>query len=54
MDDLVLPSVNVKTTGARNKLISKLYLHFRVRAVAPTTYRISCVRFTCFVRQLPR
>lgn len=31
MDDLVLPSVNVKTLGVRNKLISKLYQHFRVR-----------------------
>jgi hypothetical protein len=30
-DDLVLPSVNVKTLGVRNKLISKLYQHFRVR-----------------------
>jgi len=31
MDDLVLPSVIVKTLGIRNKLISKLYQHFRVR-----------------------
>ena len=30
-DDLVLPSVIVKTLGVRNKLISKLYQHFRVR-----------------------
>ena len=30
-DVLVLPSVNVKTLGIRNKLISKLYQHFRVR-----------------------
>ena len=30
-DDLVLPSVNIKTLGVRNKLISKLYQHFRVR-----------------------
>ena len=30
-DGLVLPSVNVKTLGVRNKLISKLYQHFRVR-----------------------
>ncbi len=30
-DALVLPSVNVKTLGVRNKLISKLYQHFRVR-----------------------
>ena len=30
-DDLVLPSVHVKTLGVRNKLISKLYQHFRVR-----------------------
>jgi len=27
----VLPSVYVKTLGVRNKLISKLYQHFRVR-----------------------
>jgi len=30
-DALVLPSLNVKTLGVRNKLISKLYQHFRVR-----------------------
>ncbi len=30
-DDLVLPSAIVKTLGVRNKLISKLYQHFRVR-----------------------
>ena len=30
-DALVLPSVNVNTLGVRNKLISKLYQHFRVR-----------------------
>ena len=30
-DDLVLPSVSVKTLGVRNKLMSKLYQHFRVR-----------------------
>ncbi len=30
-DDFVLPSVNVKTLGVRNNLISKLYQHFRVR-----------------------
>ena len=28
-DDLVLPSVYVKTLGIRNKLFSKLYQHFR-------------------------
>jgi hypothetical protein len=56
-DDLVLPSVNVKTLGVRNKLISKLYQHFRVRghpyglqdslwcAATPTAYRILCLRF---------
>ncbi len=49
-DDLVLPSVNVKTLGIRSKLISKLYQHFRVR-VTPTAYRILCLRFTCLVRQ---
>jgi hypothetical protein len=30
-DALVWPSVSVKTLGVRNKLISKLYQHFRVR-----------------------
>jgi len=30
-DALVLPSVIDKTLGVRNKLISKLYQHFRVR-----------------------
>ena len=30
-DALVLPSVHVKTLGVRNKLISKLYQHFRAR-----------------------
>ena len=28
-DDLVLPSVCVKTLGVRNKFFSKLYQHFR-------------------------
>ena len=32
-DALVLPSVNVKTLGVRNKLISKLYQHFRERGL---------------------
>jgi hypothetical protein len=30
-DASVLPSVNVKTLGTREKLISKLYQHFRER-----------------------
>ena len=51
MDDLVLPSVIVKTLGIRNKLISKLYQHFRVRGLpgaCPSSggaYRILCLRF---------
>ena len=49
---LVLPSVCVKTLGIRNKLISKLYQHFRVR-VTPTAYRILCLRFARLVRRLP-
>jgi hypothetical protein len=40
---------HVKTLGIRNKLISKLYQHFRVR-VTPTAYRMLCLRFACFVR----
>jgi len=40
---------HVKTLGVRNKLISKLYQHFRVR-VTPTAYRILCLRFACLVR----
>ena len=51
-DALVLPSVYVKTLGVRNKLISKLYQHFRVR-VTPTAYRMLCLRFACLVRRLP-
>ena len=47
---LVLPSVNVETLGIRNKLISKLYQHFRVR-VTPTAYRILCLRFARLVRR---
>jgi hypothetical protein len=49
---LVWPSVYVKTLGVRNKLISKLYQHFRVR-VTPTAYRMLCLRFACLVRRLP-
>ena len=37
---------NVKTLAIRNKLISKLY-QLSGHAVAPTAYRILCVRFTC-------
>jgi len=48
---LVLPSVYVKTLGVRNKLISKLYQHFRAR-VAPTAYGILCLRLAHFVRRL--
>jgi hypothetical protein len=50
-DALVLPSVYVNTLGIRNKLISKLYQHFRVR-VTPTAYRILCLCFACLVRGL--
>ena len=44
----VLPSVCVKTLGVRNKLISKLYQHFRVRdhpyglQDSLSTLRLSC------------
>ena len=47
---LVLPSVYVKTLGVRNKLISKLYQHFRV-LVTPTAYRMLCLRLVHLVRQ---
>ena len=47
----VLPSVYVKTLGVRNKLISKLYQHFRAR-VAPTAYGILCLRLARLVRHL--
>ena len=47
---LVWPSVYVKTLGVRNKLISKLYQHFRVR-VTPTAYRMLCLRLVDLVRQ---
>ena len=50
MDALVLPSVYVKTLGVRNKLISKLYQHFRARA-APTAYGILCLRLARLVRR---
>jgi len=40
---------HVKTLTVRNKLISKLYQHFRVR-VTPTAYRMLCLRFTCLVQ----
>ena len=46
----MLASVYVKTLAIRNKLISKLY-QLSGHAVAPTAYRILCVRFTSFVRQ---
>jgi len=48
---LVLPSVYVKTLGVRNKLISKLYQHFRVR-VTPTAYGMLCLRLARLVRDL--
>jgi hypothetical protein len=41
---------HVKTVDVRNKLISKLYQHFRVR-VTPTAYRILCLRFARLVRR---
>ena len=40
---------DVKTLAICNKLISKLY-QLSGHAVAPTAYRILCVRFTCLVR----
>jgi len=46
-----LPSVYVKTLGVRNKLISKLYQHFRVR-VTPTAYGMLCLRLARLVRDL--
>ena len=46
----MLASVYVKTLAIRNKLISKLY-QLSGHTVAPTAYRILCVRFTSFVRQ---
>ena len=46
----MLASVYVKTLAIRNKLISKLY-QLSEHTVAPTAYRILCVRFTSFVRQ---
>jgi hypothetical protein len=50
----VLPSVYVKTLGIRNKLISKLYQHFRVR-VHPYGLQDSLCTLTPFiVRGLPR
>lgn len=42
---------HVKTLGIRNKLISKLYQHFRVR-VTPTAYRMLCLRFAHLVRRV--
>lgn len=48
---LVLPSVYVKTLGVRNKLISKLCQHFRVR-VTPTACKMLCLRFARLVRRL--
>ena len=46
----MLASVYVKPLAIRNKLISKLY-QLSGHAVAPTAYRILCVRFTSLVRQ---
>ena len=43
----------VKTLGVRNKLISKLYQHFRVR-VTPTAYGMLCLRFARFARFVRR
>jgi len=46
----MLASVYVKTLAIRNKLISKLY-QLSGHTVAPTAYKILCVRFTSFVHQ---
>jgi len=43
VDDLVLPSVTVKTLGIRNKLVSKPYQHFRGRD-SPYTLQIMACR----------
>ena len=49
----------VKTLGVRNKLISKLYQHFRVRvtpefilSVAEGAYGMLCLRLARLVRDL--
>jgi hypothetical protein len=41
---------DVKTLAIRNQTISKLY-QLSGLTVAPTAYRMLCVRFTRFVRQ---
>ena len=41
---------DVKTLAIRNQTISKLY-QLSGLTVAPTAYRMLCVRFTSFVRQ---
>jgi hypothetical protein len=47
----MLASGYVKALAIRHKLVSKLY-QLSGHAVAPTAYRILCVRFTCLVRLL--
>ena len=51
-DDLVLPSVSVKTLGIRNKPFRSC-TSTSGYAATPTAYRILCLRFTCLVRQRP-
>ena len=53
-DALVLPSVYVKTLGIRNKLISKLYQHFRVRGHPCGLQDSLCTLRPAIVRGLPR
>lgn len=52
-DDLVLPSVNIKTLGVRNKLISKLYQHFRVRGHPYGLQDSLCTLRPSIVRESP-
>ncbi len=50
----VLPSVYVKTLGIRNKLISKLYQHFRERGLPYGLQDSLCTLTSPIVRGLPR
>jgi len=50
----VLPSVYVKTFGIRNKLISKLYQHFRERGLPYGLQDSLCTLTSLIVRGLPR
>ena len=52
-DASVLPSVYVKTLGIRNKLISKLYQHFRERGLPYGLQDSLCTLTPFLVRGLP-